>query len=48
MFELARKRSQPLILVADDDRLNRTLATDALQAQGYAVVEAEVKGSRPA
>ncbi|MCZ6465423.1 MAG: diguanylate cyclase, partial [Proteobacteria bacterium] len=41
MFELARKRNQPLILVADDDRSIRTMATDALQAQGYAVVEAE-------
>ena len=33
-------RSQPLVLVVDDDRLQRTLARDALEGHGYGVSEA--------
>ncbi len=33
-------RSEPLVLVVDDDRLQRTMARDALEAEGFAVVEA--------
>ena len=33
-------RPEPLVLVVDDDRLQRSMARDVLEEQGYAVVEA--------
>ena len=40
LSDLSHRRSRPLVLVADDDRLVRTVVCDALEAEGYTVLQA--------